>query len=106
MEHVFNPLSPPKRQFIADQQRETVRQRLITQGTGAHTPEEIYRLALKSLYAIETQLGDQLFMLGVKPTSLDATAYGFLANLIDTDFHNPLSHQAHAKPILSPIVSA
>ncbi len=75
MQRVFEPLPPPKREQVAVAQRETVRQRLIAQGIGVHSPEEIYRLGLKSLDAIAVQLGNHPFMLGAAPTSLDATAY-------------------------------
>ena len=98
MQRLFDPLPPPKRQLISEAQREAVRTRLSAQGTGAHSPEEIYRLGLKSLLAIETQLGNAPFMLGANPSSLDATAYGFLANLVDTKFDNPLNHKARATP--------
>ena len=98
MQQLFDPLPLPKRLLIAEAQREAVRTRLIAQGTGVHSPEEIYRLGLKSLLAIETQLGDAAFMLGANPSSLDATAYGFLANLVDTGFDNPLNHKAQATP--------
>ena len=98
MRHLFDALPPPKRELIADQQRENVRKRIVAQGMGDHSPEEIYAFGLKYLAAIETQLGEQLFMMGDAPTLLDATAYGFLANLIDTGFDNPLNHKARATP--------
>ncbi len=78
--------------------RKGVRTQLYSQGTGRHTPDEIYRFGLQSLSAIETQLDDHDFMLGDAPSSLDATAYGFLAQLTDTDFLNPLNSKAQSTP--------
>lgn len=98
IQQLFDPLPPSKRQIIADSQRESVRQRLDGQGMGRHSAKEIYHLGGRYLTAIEAQLGDQPFMLGTQPSALDATAYGFLANLIDTPFDNPLNQQASATP--------
>jgi glutathione S-transferase len=78
--------------------RNGVRKQIHAQGTGRHTRDEIYRFGLTYLTAIETLLGDNDFMLGNAPTSLDATAYGFLDNLVETDFDNPLNRQARATP--------
>ena len=103
-QQLFDPLPPPKRQIIADSQRESVRQRLDGQGMGRHSAKEIYHLGSRYLSAIEAQLGEQPFMLGAQPSALDATAYGFLANLLDTPFENPLNQQASATPRFSAYV--
>lgn len=98
MQHLFDALPPPKRETIANLQRDAVRTRIKAQGTGDHSQDEIYHFGLRYLSAIETQLGDSPFMLGDTPCSLDATAYGFLANLVDTDFDNPLNRRARDVP--------
>lgn len=94
MQHLFDPVPEAKRALVASTQQESVRQRLAAQGMGAHSREEIYAFGLGYLAAIETRLGASPYMLGAKPTRLDATAYGFLANLVDTNFDNPLNHKA------------
>lgn len=98
MRHLFDSVPPLKRDVLASLQREAVNKRITAHGMGDHSLEEIYAFGLKYLGAIETRLDDQPFMLGDTPTSLDATAFGFLANLIDTDFDNPLNHKARATP--------
>ena len=100
MQTLFAPIPQPLRLLVSRRVRARVRQQILGQGMGRHSAQEIYRFGLQDLAAIETLLGDQEFMLGAAPTSLDATAYGFLANLIDTDFDNPLNHRARATPSL------
>lgn len=97
-ENLFKSMPFPLRHIVPGLARGGVRKQLDGQGMGRHTQDEIYRFGLQYLAAIETQLGNQPFMLGDSPTTLDATAYGFLANLVDTDFDNPLNRKAHAVP--------
>ncbi len=98
MKTLFKRLPLPLRLIVPGIVRNGVRKQLFGQGMGRHTQDEIYRFGLQYLAAIETQLGDKEFMLGDTPTSLDATAYGFLANLVDIDFDNPLNRSARATP--------
>lgn len=98
MKTLFDRMPLPLRLIIPDIVRKGVRKQLFGQGMGRHTQEEIYSFGLQYLAAIETQLGDKSFMLGETPTSLDATAYGFLANLVDTDFDNPINRKARGTP--------
>jgi len=100
MRTLFDAMPLPLRLIVPGIARATVRKQILGQGMGRHTAQEIYRLGLQDLAAIETQLADKAFMFGAEPTSLDATAYGFLAGLIDTDFDNPLNRHAHATPSL------
>ena len=98
IKHLFDRLPLPLRLLIPPLARSSVRKVVWGQGVGRHTPEEIYRFGLQDLSAIETQLADKPFMLGETPSTLDATAYGFLANLVDTDFDNPLNQKARNTP--------
>lgn len=98
MQKLFDRLSVPLRYIVPGLVRGGVRRQIQGQGMGRHRPEEIYSFGLQYLAAIETLLGEKAFMLGEKPSSLDATAYGFLANLVDTDFDNPLNRKARATP--------
>ena len=98
MQALFERLPLPLRYIVTGLVRGDVRKQIHAQGMGRHRPEEIYSFGLQYLAAIETLLGEKAFMLGDTPTSLDATAYGFLANLLDTDFDNPLNRQARATP--------
>jgi glutathione S-transferase len=52
-------------------------------GIGRHTSEEVHQIMKTDLDAVSTFLGDKPFFFGDRPTSLDATAYGVVANIIN-----------------------
>jgi glutathione S-transferase len=70
------------------------------QGMGRHTAEENYRLAKADLAALADYLGEQPYFLGKEPTSLDATAYAWLAHILHVPFQGPAKEYAQARPNL------
>ncbi len=95
---IFDKMPVPLRWFVPQLVRGRIRKTLHLQGMGRHTPGEIVRFGAQYLAAIETQLGAREFMLSAAPTSLDATAYGFLAQLVESSLDNPLAAKAKATP--------
>jgi glutathione S-transferase len=83
------------RNFIAEMIRKDMIKASKAHGLGRHTPEEVYQFGVEDLTAISHTLGDKPFMLGDKPTSLDATIYASLMNILHTPVESPL--KAHAK---------
>jgi glutathione S-transferase len=85
---VVDPRKGPKGKvpWIEDQVgrlvRRTIAKSLHLQGLGRHSQEDLYRLACDDLTALAEFLGDQPYFFGDKPTELDATAYGFLAQVL------------------------
>lgn len=69
-------------------------------GIGRHTRDEIYQLGINDLKTITTILSDKPFILGSEPTSIDATVYAFLANILTTPESSPLQDYAKSKPNL------
>lgn len=55
-------------------------------GFGRHSTEEMKTLVAEDLKALATLLGDRSFFLSDQPTYLDATIFGFVANLYGTPF--------------------
>ncbi|MEX0298886.1 MAG: glutathione S-transferase family protein [Kordiimonas sp.] len=55
-------------------------------GFGRHSTNEMKSLVAEDLKAVATLLGDRLFFLSDQPTYLDATIFGFIANLYGTPF--------------------
>jgi glutathione S-transferase len=72
----------PLRPLVGRLVRKTIGKALHMQGLGRHTQEDLYRLECDDLTALSTFLGDQQYFFGDKPTELDATAYGFLAQIM------------------------
>ncbi len=62
--------------------RRMVRKQAHAQGTARHAPEDIYAMATDDVASLAGILGDNPYFLGQAPTSVDATAYAFLATLL------------------------
>lgn len=90
---VFASIPALMRNFVANMVQRRTRDTLWRQGTGRHDPENIYQLASDDLDAIETLLGDKPFFLGDDPTSVDASAYAFLANMLWQPIDTPLKRR-------------
>lgn len=80
---VFFAALPPEHQhvYVAATRKEMVDQ-TRAQGMGRHTPDEVQQIGIADLKAISEYLGDKPFFMGDKPTTVDATLYGYLANLL------------------------
>lgn len=84
--HLFGSMPVPVRMLVPSIARRKVRRHLYAHGYGRHSHEELARIADDDLDAIEASLGEQQFFGGDKPRSIDATAYGFLVNLVHPPF--------------------
>jgi glutathione S-transferase len=63
---------------------------------GRHTAAEVYQIGLTDLNALADFLADKPFFMGDQPTSLDASAYGMLANILWAPLVSPLKDRAEA----------
>ncbi len=72
----------PLRPLVGRLVRKTIAKSLHLHGLGRHSRDEIYRLACDDLTALSAFLGDKPYFFGENPTELDATAYGFLAQVL------------------------
>ena len=96
-EAAFAKLGFPMRQLIPVFARRGLRKQLHAQGTGRHSRDEIYAIGCRDVTALSELLGVQPFFLGDEPTSVDATAYAFLANLLWAPIDLPI--RAHAQKL-------
>lgn len=64
------------------------------QGMGRHSEPEIYEIGKRNLSALSDFLGDKLFFMGAKASTLDAAAYGLLSRLMYSSLQSPLKEQA------------
>lgn len=92
----FEKLPAHLRWFVPNMLRRSVRQTLHRQGLGRHTETDIIRLADDTLSALATLLGDQDFIFGERPCTLDATLYAMLAMYIETDIDNQYTQKARS----------
>jgi hypothetical protein len=70
------------------------RNKLDGHGMGKHRPEEIYAIGNADLIALSDFLGEKTFFFGSEPTSLDASAYDILANILWEPLDSPLREKA------------
>ena len=92
----FGALPAPLRLFIPHLARRSLAQQLHAQGIGRHQPEVIYDMGTADIAALSLLLGDNAYVLGAEPSSVDAAAYAFLANILDVPLDMPLLHAARA----------
>ncbi len=90
----------PKAMIMKNVAQFMVKRQLHAQGTGRHTSSEIQDMATRDLKAVAHLMGDGPFVHGDRPTTIDATLYGYLVNLCDAGLPTPLSAQARQNDAL------
>ena len=63
-------------------------------GLARHTPQEITELGTRSLSALSMLLGWKPYLMGERPSAVDATAFAALAGLMTPFFDSPLRQHA------------
>lgn len=86
--------------FVPNLIRKNMIKKVAALGLTRYTREEVYAFGCNDLTDLAHLLGDQPFFLGNKPTSLDACAYAFLANILQTPIESPLKQHALTLPVL------
>jgi len=76
--------------FIPDMVRKSMLKGLDYQGTGRHSPAEVLHMGIKILDSLSAILDKNKYFSGDKPSSVDATVFAFLANIIWTPLDDPL----------------
>lgn len=94
----FSKLPVPLKWFVPAMARRGLKKELWGHGMGRHSREEIYAIGCADLTALGDFLGDKAFFMGAQPTSLDACAYAFLANLLWVPLDSPLKQHALKYP--------
>lgn len=78
----FSSMPALARAIVPGIARRMVKKQVQAQGTGRHAPEDIYAMAAEDTAALSEILGDKPYFLGDDPTSVDASAYAFLALML------------------------
>ncbi len=96
----FGDLPAGLKQIIPALVQKKVVRDLKGHGLSKHPTETIYKMAIADLTAIRNFLADKPYFMGEQPTSLDAIAYAYLANLLWTPFENPMQSFVQNNPKL------
>lgn len=86
----FGHLPPDQQQAYTQAVRQQMIAQAQAQGMGRHTHAEVTRMGMADMQAISDYLGDKPFFFGDKPTLVDATLYGHVANILCVEFSSPL----------------
>lgn len=89
----FAKLSTPLKWFVPKIIRKKMFEQLKASGMGRHSKEEVYALSKEVIDSIAVLLGEKNYILGNTPHSLDAVAYGFLANIVYPPLETPIKQQ-------------
>ena len=90
----FGALPWPLRSIVPWVARRGIRAELRGHGMGRHTPEQIHALGIADVEALALLLGDQEYFLGAQPSSVDAIATAFLANILMVPLETPVKSAA------------
>lgn len=102
---IFGVLPPVIRDAAAVIYRYKIRQQIYGHGIGRHTREEIFELGMLDIDALSASLGDKKYFLGDRPTTLDASAFGFLINTLGCPIESPLKDHGLSKSNLKNYVN-
>jgi glutathione S-transferase len=96
----FKPVPALLRGPISAFARRGVTRQMRGQGMGRHEAEEVHHIGRTDITALADFLGDKPYLMGDSPTSLDATAYAFLANIILVPLDSALKQHALKYPTI------
>ncbi|MEH6545107.1 MAG: glutathione S-transferase family protein [Sneathiella sp.] len=87
---VFGHIPSIFRSIISRKIRKIVKRNLMAQGISRHSNTEIYAKGAADIAALSGALGNKQYFMGKEPGLVDASAYGFLANLLYAPLRSPL----------------
>ena len=73
-----------------EQMRSTISHQLYEQGMGRHSDREVFQIIAADFQALSDYLADKAFFMGDRPTTLDATAYACIGNIIAPPFKSEI----------------
>ena len=94
---IFGGLPPVVRDGVAWFARRQIRKELWGQGLGRNTDDEIFHVGREELDALSDFLAGKRYFLGDEATTLDATAFGLLSNVIWPPVESPLKEHARQR---------
>lgn len=90
----FGGLPPVVRALVATLVRREMRAQIRGQGMGRHSAQEIDHIGMLDLSCLSAFLAEKPYFLGQEPTTLDASAFSLLSNLVGCPIPSPLKQQA------------
>ncbi len=85
------------RDVVAFAYRYRINSQIRGHGLGRLTSDEVFTLGREDIDALAYFLADKTYFMGGKPTSLDATAFGTLVNIVACPIESPAKNYALTK---------
>ena len=76
--------------FILNRVKTMAKRQLLGQGIGRHTEENIFKMGISDLEALNTKMGSRAWYFNDQPSVLDAIIYGFLAACLSNPWPSPV----------------
>ena len=102
--HFFDAVPAHQREKLREDAQFRVAENYLLSGLGRHAPDDDVDLAVRSLFALSVQLGDKSYLMGNKPSGVDATAFGALSGILTPFFDSGLRERAEGFPNLNAYV--
>jgi glutathione S-transferase len=96
----FEKMPAPLKWFVPTLSRKGLLKALHGQGMGRHSSDEIHQIGQRDVTAIAQFLAAKPYFMGDQVSSIDATAYAFLAGLVWSPMDSPISLHAKQYPQL------
>jgi glutathione S-transferase len=96
----FDGVPAPLRPFVVAMIRRKVRNMLKGQGLGRHTDVERLELAKGDVSAVETLLGDNPYILGIRVSEADACVFPFLLSAQSSHFTSAIGDHIRTRPMI------
>ncbi len=90
IEHFFADMNGLLRSIVPALVRRQLRRDAHGHGLSRHSPEELQRRFTEDMRALSDALGEKPYFGGYQPANVDATAYGFLAQVLLAGIDTPL----------------
>lgn len=87
---LFTSVPTEQGELLLKDLKQNIISQMYNQGMGRHSSEEITQILSADFQALSDFLADKPFFMGDKPTTLDATVYGFIGNFIKPPFPSPI----------------
>jgi hypothetical protein len=93
-------MHPNVEESSLEQARKYSFERYHYQGIGRYEPYAAYERGIADLQALENLIPDSGFLFGTEPNSIDASIYGFVANIYFYKIDTPLKEFVSTHPNL------
>lgn len=94
---IFSVLPPLVRDLAASLYRRKIKSQIIGHGIGRLTWNEMFELGREDIDSLVNFLVGKPYFMGTQPTSLDASAFGILINIVACPIESPLKEYTLAQ---------